>query len=207
MLICDDPPFVFVSTPRSGTHAMYKFLADRYGLELPDPANYHPRHVPGDKQSHFTFTTVRNPYRRAVSAWWMLTRRPEYWVDWQCVWKDQAFEHVLHWMTMVKPGFPGKGANVLWPQSQWLAPVRLDAVVHIEMAGADFFNLPINPGFAGGTNRIPRLGVDYKPTTGNYGYWRQHYTPETIELVQQIYADDFERFGYSMNVEDAGDVG
>ena len=202
MLICDDPPFVFVSTPRSGTHAMYHFLAERYHVPLPEPGGpFHRRNVPGDKQGYFTFTSVRNPFRRAVSAWWMMTRRPEYWA----VWKDRicgkSFETVLSFVAVCGPAFPGKGAYTLWTQTYWLKDVRLDDVLNLETIDQDFAMLP----FVDGPIHVPRLGVDYKPTIGDYGDWRQWYTPRAIELVKQIYAADFERFGYSTDIEDAGE--
>ncbi len=203
MLICDDPKFVFVSTPRSGTHAMYRFLGDRYGVKLADPSNFHPLVVPGDKAGHFIFTTVRNPYRRAISAWWMLTQRPEYWDYWRVkLGNVNGFVNYLRWIEKAKPGVPGKGAGAMWPQVYWLRNVRLNATLHLEHVEEEFAALP----FVGEPVTIPRLDVWYHVTTGVYGDWRPYYQSESIELVQRIYANDFEKYGYSTDIEDAGDA-
>lgn len=113
--------YVYVATPKTGTRSMYAFLIDYYRGRLHQE---HGRKLPswaGPKT--FVFTTVRDPYMRAVSAWWSI--------------KSERHDNRHHHQELLRSRFGGTdlecfmdwlilgmGGSQLWPllnQTEFLA--------------------------------------------------------------------------------------
>lgn len=141
MMISHEHRFVFVSTPKAGTHSMYELLgqygAHRYG-------GYHETHLPPDVKGYYHFTTCRHPIDRLVAAWYSLLFHSDH--------RDAFVRHVgndtlpafLRWV-MKHPNHRnliGPGKMTITPQSVRLKHLRLDGVIRMERLAQDFANLP-----------------------------------------------------------------
>ena len=144
--------------------------------------------VPGHRRnaapSLFVFSCVRNPYDRAVSLYYFLRdKSPEY--------KAQFMED-------------GETVNSFWtekashirpitftqPQTAWLQDIeRIDKLIRFETLVEDWtkmqqaFNLPELEHKNANTSR---------PATP----WQDELTDESIAIIGELYADDFERLNY-----------
>lgn len=199
MIVCDDPRFVFVSTPKAGTHTMYAALRRLYGCARP-PRNgrrYHDRDVPPRCLQHCLFTVVRNPFTRALAAWYHLVHRWPYRDHWRPALPSASFPDFAARLPLwadrsVWPRL--RGDVVLTPQAVWLRRfgTRIRAL-HLERLDAEFAALPFVEG-------RPRLG--WQSSDGEdikahpYGNPRDWLTPETWEPIRIWAAEDFNRYGY-----------
>lgn len=136
-------------------------------------------------RNYYKFTFVRNPWARAYS-WYQNVMRDElhqksYGLD-----GELSFDEFL-------PRFSGKG--LLKPQTYWLKDfkgnISLNFIGRFENLHNDFrkaceeMNLPPIEL----THQIKGSGEDYK----------QHYNSETIALVEEVYKEEIEMFGYTFN--------
>jgi hypothetical protein len=203
MVVNDTHRFVFVSTPKAGTHSMFAFLSERYGTPR-GPRPFHGRIVPPEAAGYFTFAVVRNPFSRAVSCWWHLLFR-EGGIGYRSLWRPVVggvgFREFMEWLVANQHNPPHyRGDVVLFPQHVWLDGVRcsgrrveMDAVLHLERIEREFAALP----FADGPVRIPRrLSNNASAEISDYGDWREIMTDETADLVRTWAGEDFARYGY-----------
>ena len=75
MIISEKNNYVFVSTPKTGSHTMFKILQEQYDGVRYGPSNgynFHEWVTPVQYKNYFHFSTVRNPYTRFVALWWSL---------------------------------------------------------------------------------------------------------------------------------------
>ena len=127
---------------------------------------------------YFSFAFVRSPYDRLVSAY------------------HAAKQHAVTWQQVGNMPFPDyikalrDNENLIGPHTRNMRSFVCDK------AG----NLLVK--FVG---RYERLGFDWhllsdEPlrqfNTSKHAKWWTYYTPELLEVVEQVYADDFEFFGY-----------
>lgn len=146
------------------------------------PAEVARRNLPREVWSGlFRFTIVRNPFDRMVSLYHHLPRHKS-----GRTMREMTFEQFIRtWST--RPEFQQK-------------PLVTDAdgkllvhfVGHFETLQQDFSRVCTRIGIEaelGHANASPRRR-DY----------REYYTPELIEIVQQAFADDLEYFGYEFSV-------
>lgn len=129
----------------------------------------------------WTFSVVRNPYSRAVSQfkhWRFYTQSP---VD------PGAF---LDWLGLfyVEERRPCPYGGNLWlPQSEWLRG-GVDEVFYFENIGSAWeeiqrrLNIQAN---------LPRLG-----RAGDRTAWKNLYDERHVDVVETVFARDFERFDY-----------
>lgn len=180
MLVCDEHRFVFLRNPKTASRATTRAL--RSNFDVRRVGGYHNWRISKEFVGHLVFTTVRNPYERAVSGW-------QHWVN---NGRSISFEKFLGTSTVKKPG-------MLWKlQSSILG--QIDQKVHIlryESLEEDLNALP----FVNERIVLPRVGVQ------NYGDWKSHYTPELEERVYKLLQKDFERFGYERWYFDKKQIG
>src|SRR3972149_1265346 len=65
--------FVYISTPKAGTHTIYNVLAEHFAEGLRGQG-CHENQIPKEFKDYFRWTVSRNPYTRAVSLWWSACR-------------------------------------------------------------------------------------------------------------------------------------
>ena len=140
-------------------------------------------------KSAFKFCFSRNPYSRAVSLYFFSKKRN--WIA-----EDVSF---LEFCQMIERGvhdiglFNMRGMSLNNPQTRWLRGVDLDFVGRVE-------------NFEEGLRHIFEaldLGVPDKIVTRNsttHSPYRDYYCPQSVRIVAKIYAEDFERLDYSLQL-------
>ena len=142
--------------------------------------------------NHYLFTTVRNPFTRAISCWQQSMR--SCWIP-----KDSPFEFFLD-QDFSKIENTHNKTHVI-PLTEYLDPYfnKIKKFVKIEQLEKDLreieekFGMENRPikAYNRGTYRTPRDGFDYK----------SFYTKERIERVIDKYFDDFMAFDYSKSID------
>jgi len=138
---------------------------------------------------YFKFATVRNPYEKPVSMFYM--RAPaELGLDLDALSHDEARTHFKRWLKercavpndhefLCSDG--GKGA------------VEMDDLIRYESLEADLervchaLDIPYDP------ERLPRLKAGNRDGAPD---WRFYYDAEALELANTLYAWEFEHLGY-----------
>lgn len=144
----------------------------------------------------FKFAFCRNPYERAVSLFHYVQR-------YGVLTEDETF---LSFCRRLAAGecddiglYNVKGLSQCNPQARWLRDVELDFLGRVEDMEAD-------------TRRLAgRLGLDVSTAphlnASSREDYRAYFCDESRQIVQQFYAEDFDRFGYdtSLGPGTAGD--
>lgn len=185
MIISFRHKFIYLAVPKTASISIRAALEPHgavtvgYACEN-DPAIAHHEFItPPEFSSYFTFASVRNPYRRALSEYLYCQHTPP---------------NYLHALSMALD-FPDWlfyciARNKRKTQSEMLDGLRIDAIVK---CGHDL---------AAQLRALPPLaGLDINlPTENTSTYerpWREYYTGETVQLVKKWAAKDFVAFGYS----------
>jgi len=134
--------FVFVSTPKAGTHTIYKILREHYSDGLLE-AGFHNNQIVDHYDKYFRWTIVRNPFTRAVSIWWSACRLAH--LD-QYKFRARSgaqysFQKFVKWMNSVSITERQK-QPLLQNQSEWLQSVFPINVIHLERMKAELKQLP-----------------------------------------------------------------
>ena len=142
--------------------------------------------------NHYIFTTVRNPFTRAISCWQQSIRSN--WIP-----KDSPFEYFLD-QDFSKIDITHNKTHVI-PLTEYLDPYfnKIKKFVKLEQLEKDLreieekFGMEKRPikAYNRGNYRTPRDGFDYK----------SFYTKERIERVIDKYFDDFMAFDYSKSID------
>lgn len=137
--------------------------------------------------SAFVFTVVRNPYARAVSCFNHLNKRG-YFSEWKRI------PDFTEFLKIIQSGFfervgprNNRGLAFCNPQSEWLKGVRVDRIFKLESLSEDLDGL--REAF-----RCPGLELGHFNRSG--GLDVQSISPKDRALIEEIYQEDFERFGY-----------
>ena len=156
-------------------------------------------------KSAFKFSFVRNPYDRIVSMffyykqWWLISkgsgRRVKRW--------ESKFETFLEFCQHVGSGpIPPLGAYTMIhdenhvqsgynPQVRWFEGLELDFLGRFEKMDEDYEKL----------SKI--LGIPYvklpKVRTSKHKHYEEYYCPESREIINRVYGEDFERFNYPIH--------
>jgi len=143
MIVSEKYKYVFMSTPKTGTHSMYRLLIDRFDGHQLDGA-YHRRDIPDEYREYFIFTTVRNPYDRTVSIWHALTERENYRDIYVPIIGSDKFSDFVDWLVNTnEDNRPrGKGGILIPTQSNYLKSVYIDKFLQIENIEEQFQSLP-----------------------------------------------------------------
>ena len=169
-------------------------------------------------------TTSRNPYRRMVSVYFHCTKnkkqkahRRKYHSDTVPInlikyYENQSFVDFLNGKVDFSPYKIHREINITFEdvikmrdwnwynsQSYFLKNVNTDKIKVFKIEEPEkineYFDININS-WDGETNKSEHLDKDKN-------LWRTFYNKETLKLVRDRYAEDFERFGYSTHIDDA----
>jgi len=188
MIISEKNKITFIAIPKTGTRSVYSILIEHFGGKL---LQEHGFKVPAKYEEYYTFTVVRNPYDRLVSAWWSTTQRDGDRYGYVKELKgDTSF---LNYCKNLKR-FENKIIPHLQPQCNWFNN-RIDKIIRYENINEEWLDLPFN------TSKQP---LPHKnPTTmvaSNNSIPRDHYSTylndEIISIINQRYNQDFIKFGY-----------
>jgi len=180
------PKYVFISTPKCGTHTMYWLLKNHYGGKQKKGA-YHQKNVPKIHQKKFLFTVTRNPYSRAVSAWTSLLKpgaEDRYRKSWSRYCPASDFTSFMELLANRRP-HTAAGAIATIPQYAWIGRNKCRAI-KIENLQEEFNELPFVDKFI----EIPHL---LKRTDES---WKEVITDKSLQFIHKWAGKDFKRFGY-----------
>jgi hypothetical protein len=142
-----------------------------------------------EKANKFAF--VRNPYERAISLY-------EYHRKMGFINDKLTFEGFLSWLFHHPPNDIGLriryGLSLCNPQTRWLENIQLDFLGRVENFDADIQKLAADSGI-----QINWKGI--KNQSERADFWT-YYNQTTIKLVNAIYKEDFDNFGYTILNED-----
>jgi hypothetical protein len=152
--------------------------------------------TPARSRERYLFSCVRNPFARALSAYLDKVETDEFVSNFKLRGsRPTSFEVFLRAIATYEPTqlndhFRPQHINLNYPR------LAYDAVFFLESPRAITHVLEqITPGF-----RLER----YAPhARGAAEKMAAHYSSTTIELVREIYAEDFDSFGYSRKLDDA----
>jgi hypothetical protein len=173
------PDYVFLCVPRAASVSISRnWLVQHYqGQEL--NVSYHAQVVPEEHCSKFTFASVRNPYDRMLSLWYL------------CHFGVRGVGTSEMHPTTTSAGFVDWCSTVhgdsRWlNQSQFLSLARVDAFVRYERLELDLAQLP----FAHVWYPLVRVNDTERPA------FQQDLSPEFIRAVNRHSAPDFAAYGY-----------
>jgi hypothetical protein len=205
-------PIVYVSNPKAGCstikHSLKAAQADDYGRCGRAFERTNDPHVGDDClrkdglppracRQRYVISCVRNPYTRTLSGFLDKVNDPDTAVLPEFGYRRvNNFEAYLHALTKCEPRdtnahFRAQHINLDYPK------IAYDAIFYLEnLAPLTRFLSQVCPDFKLETKAPHARGASSKLT--------EHYTPRAIELVQEIYAGDFELFGYSRDLAEVG---
>lgn len=128
--------------------------------------------IPYAARDRFTVASIRNPYDRAVSSWAFTN-------------PDLSFVESLR-----KQQEAGLRKITFIPQHEWIDGVPVDFLIHFENMHDDIL-------FVREEVQTPVARIGHFNRSGHRPY-QEHYDdePEAIDLVRELYKEDFRRFGY-----------
>jgi len=186
---------IYISCPKTGTNTLYKALAE---LGWQRHGQFHERNLPGGTRDFHKIGSVRNPYSRAVSAWWSNIKRPveqgrqmgnATWVLRSEI-RSTEFIDFCRWLLNQNPRrvLQSYRPALYGSQAAWYQGIPIDTWLHTETLDTDLRALPFIPAGV-------KLGRE-NATSNVYGDWHDYMTPETVELINRWAEPDFDQFGY-----------
>jgi hypothetical protein len=146
------------------------------------PAGHAP--IINPKLNDFIFSCVRNPYDRATSLFYYLT--------------DKCPPYTKQFMAdgeTVNSFWTGKASHIrpitfTQPQKAWLEDIeRIDKLIRFETLAEDWAEM--QQAFD-----LPELEHRNASTSRPATPWQDELTQESIAIIGELYADDFEHLGY-----------
>ena len=192
MRVSEKGRLVYVNPPRTGSTKVNQLMKITWDdvWQPPECAGHHTIWK-AEWDDFFSFHTVRSPFTRAVSLWRRAVEalhcRNEDWLRYLDNGKISFKDFLYHEADEIKAWWG-------WcPCSQFDGPVpRVDLVVHQENLTEELRGVP---GLRSSPNRL----MDSQLKTP----WHKHYDEQCIEKVLEIFAVDFERYGYNSDIEQA----
>ena len=145
MIISDKYKYIFISTPKCGTHTMFKLLTKYFDGKRVRTNGYHSTVIPDniDINEYTVFTTVRNPYTRLVALWHsILYVRDDYTNSWSKYLPDKSLESFVKLLAENKNNvraIKAKMPKLVTPQYLWVKNMpHKTKFLHIENITEDF---------------------------------------------------------------------
>jgi len=208
MIFSNDPNFIYLDTPKCASRSMATHLTTYYGAAWNGMGRHRPR-FPKSFLGHFVFSTVRNPYSRAVSCWYEILNRNPYCGFWRTALGLEGLDCGSFWrwyekMSFGPPNLPGD--IVLVSQMEFLSRATRWPDVVLRMESLDAEAREKLPWWVdnGPIERIVNPQGNGIVAIPGYGDWREHMTDEIAVIVQEWAGDAFERFGYSRDWREGG---
>lgn len=181
---------VFIHVPKAAGSSVARTL---YGKETRHfPAFVYRAINPRKFAKYFTFGIVRNPWDRAVSAFYYLKQggkssSDQAWAEAHLADFDDFDGFVKGWLS---DNNLFKGVH-FQPQHHFLCDsagqIMVQHIVKLERIERDFSQISV------------RLGINNalrRDNTSAHEDYRQYYTEESMEIVRRVYRRDIETFGY-----------
>ncbi len=140
-------------------------------------------------QSAFKFCFVRNPYDRAVSLYFFLSKKGYY---------PDAADFLGFWRAIESSTLPEVGARKLVgpgicnPQVRWLEGTKVDYEGRFERINEDFAAITERLG-------IGRVELPWVNAT-RHEHFSQYYCDESKALIDRLFREDFDAFSYERTI-------
>jgi hypothetical protein len=196
MILSRKHKYVFISTPKTGSHSFFKLLKEEFDGERLGP-EFHRTEMPQKTANYVVFSTCRNPYDRLVALWnSLLFAKPDK-HGYRDAWlralnrKDDflsfcqfAAKHKNDIEFNTKARLP----SLMIPQHRWYRRMPQNVIpLHIENIVEEFHALP----FVNKQVDIPHA------LKRKHASWDEIKTEEIIHYANIWAGDDFEKFGYT----------
>jgi len=191
--------FIFLHIPKTAGCSIMKAL-EQY-KDTPEFAVGHPYlweydHVDQPTSNFYKFTCVRNPFDRLVSCFHYMQKGGCNKFDEQ--FRDRFSLHKQDFYSFVRNTLPVILENKdlrprhFKPQSEYY-DTGIDRVIRFEQLQSDF-DLVCDD------IKIPRVVLGHVNSSKHDAY-STYYDRQTMNIVSETYAQDFERFGYDNQIE------
>lgn len=197
MIFSKKRKYIFISTPKTGTHSMFKLLQEEFDGERITPG-FHRTELPPqvkDPHDYTVFSTVRNPYDRLIALWNSLLHAKNDKKGYRDVWLAKLKRDDLYTFTK----FVAKKKNdiehiadlrlpqLVIPQYKWYQKMPSNVTpLHLENIEEEFNALPFVDKHVSIPHALHR----------DHASWDEVKTNEIIELANEWAGNDFELFGY-----------
>lgn len=177
MFVSTEQKFVYVPFTKVGSSSMFKLLKENYrGVSFKRTK----RHIPNQYINFYKFCIVRNPYDRMMSWWNSVETNPR---------------EVKHINQMMQQGLPITFEGFL---KHWKSKTTHTMYYAVEING-DFDKVLRLENIQEDFNSMPFVKKDMViPQKNSRSYNKDILTPRCIELINEIYENDFKYFGYEM---------
>lgn len=200
--------FIFISTPKAGTHTIYDILDKYYSKGLLQ-AGFHNNQILNGYGSYKRWTVVRNPFTRAVSIWWSACRLAH--LD-QYKFRKRSggqynFSKFVKWLSELPYKDRVKDPLML-NQTEWLHPAQPIEAFHLENLENELIQLPfwkegIEISHLNTTDEKIEIQSEFEGSKISKPSIKELYNePEIIESVIKWAKPDFENFEYEEDVLD-----
>jgi len=207
-------PIIYISNPKCGCstikHSLKAAQADAYARRGGDFQRAEDPHIDDDClkkfqlpphacRQRYLISCVRNPFTRALSGFLDKVAHPETPLLPEFAYhRIDDFEAYLEALAKcdqkhMNSHFRAQHFNLDFPK------IAYDAIFFLEnLAALPRYLSTVCPDF--------KLETFAPHSRGASAKLRQHYTSRAVDMVRDLFAQDFELFGYSRNLEDAGNA-
>jgi hypothetical protein len=207
MWVNSQKEYVFVSTPKSGTNTMYDILKAQGGRKYGQPPGVEPKStlhrnvLDPSWNDYYKFTVVRNPFSRAVAAWWHLivkkdeggAKRRGFQISMNKAMGGDSFQHFTAFL-LFRHDVPDR-AIMFDSQHEWHNNIQFDKVLKLEDLQTGLNDIPLLDG-ASVANKQKNSFVKERKKP-----WKDYYTAADVENVVKGWNDDFTQFDYPTTLD------
>ncbi|MEI8270431.1 MAG: hypothetical protein WCG45_03605 [bacterium] len=178
MIICEKDKWVFVRNTKTASRSLTNFLLNKF--DCFEFGTYHGLTIPDTYKDFTVFIVLRNPLSRAVSAWKHIV------IEYERKMKPYvSFKDYLTFKTFRPLG----DCNFFLQYEVFQQIEKFNTrIIYYESLEYDVKDI-----FGDGTLKV--IGK-------NFGYWRNEYTNELLELAIEAFDLDFKHFNYSKVLPD-----
>ena len=198
ILVLDKPTWWFMEIPKTGTTAVCHAISKAPVTSV----NPYEKHWPVDPPDWFIATnpkamiSVRNPYSRAISCWlWCYVYGCPATRSIACKGFDFWLKDALRNREKYSVTWLHDPANIVClPQAFWLRQREYDFVLKQESLANDFYAALYSIGVKKIPLHISNAATQVKKLIENVASkpWQSHYNTSARELVEELWAEDFE---------------
>jgi hypothetical protein len=155
-------------------------------LKMHQPYWYWEEIIP-ELKDRWVFSTVRNPYKRAVSLWKYTTQDMQEYANYL---KGVSFKNF--WDLNIKDIAPLLKYNIRSTQCEFLSSIEGDMVPNI-------FRIEDQ---LDGIEKNLEININQKLNMARTYNYKTYYNKESLELINDIFEEDFLQFGYDRKTYD-----
>ena len=206
MIVSHSKKLVYLAPPKTGSVSVMKLLKGEpfNGVVI---GNEHEAHHgvewSEDLAGYFHFITIRHPYPRMFSLWRMICNGRTLHKK-----NSRKWPRFKGWAEQFPDREPTLEELIQHPDSQLTMRNQWRCSWHLEQLGRpvggmivrmeNFYKDLRHVKYVG--QHIDQIGHENKRIDSGPG-WRETFTPHHVEIIQDVWAEDFDRFGYNRKLE------